>query len=55
MESSQCGWPHLKKDILALEKVQERSTKVIRVMEQLSYEEGLLKLGLLSLGEDYRL
>ncbi|MDF7910158.1 hypothetical protein P4822_14885, partial [Listeria monocytogenes] len=30
--------PHLKKDILELEKVQKRVTKMMRGMEQLPYE-----------------
>ncbi|CAM4577882.1 unnamed protein product [Lepidochelys olivacea] len=41
--------PHLKKDILELEKVPKRAKKIIRGMERLLYEERLIRLGLFSL------
>ena len=41
--------PVLRKDVLELEKVQRRATKIIRGMEDLSYEERLQSLNLFSL------
>ena len=41
--------PHLKKDIVKLERVQRRATKLIPSIRELTYEERLSKIGLLSL------
>ena len=41
--------PYLKKDIVLLEKVQKRATKMISELRHLNYEQRLSKLGLISL------
>ena len=44
-----CGNPHYKRDIDLEECIQRGVTKMIHVMEHLSYEDRLRKLGLFSL------
>ena len=50
MEYCEPFWaPHLRKDVLVLERVQRRFTRMIPGMKSLSYEERLGALGLYSL------
>ena len=48
--SEQFSAPYLRKDVLALERIQRRFKKMIPGMKSLSYEEWLRTLGLYSLG-----
>ena len=47
----QASGPQYRKDMELLERVQTRATRMIRGLEQLSYEERLRELGLFSLGK----
>jgi len=50
LEYAAPAWsPYRKKDILALERVQKRATKLVRQLKNLSYEERLAKLNLTTL------
>ena len=52
LEYAVAAWcPYNKKDIDTLEKVQRRAIKLVKSIKNLSYEERLLKLGLMSLKE----
>ena len=52
LENCRLAWgPQLKKGMEMLEWVQRRATEMIRVLEHLSYDEKLSKLGLFSLGK----
>lgn len=53
LEYGTCVWsPYLKKDILRIERVQRRATKLVKGIARFSYEERLLRLGLPTL--EYR-
>jgi hypothetical protein len=52
LEYAAPAWsPYLKKDILALENVQRRATKLVKELKNLKYEERLAKLNLTTLEE----
>ena len=55
MEFAVQAWsPHLQKDILLLENVQRRATKIIPAISDWTYEARLKKLGLTTLAERRR-
>lgn len=41
--------PYLKKDIVAIESIQRRATKLVKDLSSLSYEERMLQLGISTL------
>ena len=45
----QFWWPHYRKDVDALERVQKRFTRMLPGLEDMDYEESLNKLGLFAL------
>ncbi len=50
LEYAAPAWsPYRKKEILTLERIQRRATKLVRQFKNLSYEEGLVKLNLTTL------